>query len=108
RAGDLFGDGEGPDGIERTARHRVQERLTADVLDDEIDEAVVRLAEVGDLGDVDVADAIDGPRLAQEAVSLGGVAGEVATEDLHRDEAIDDVVATEIHGGHAAAADARN
>ena len=40
-----------------------------------------RLAEVGDLDDVRVVDAVDGARLAEEALAVRGVARQVLPQD---------------------------
>jgi hypothetical protein len=54
-------------------RHGREQRVARDVLHDQEDEALVGLAEVGDLHDVVVVHAVHGARLAQEAVALDGV-----------------------------------
>src|SRR5262249_35128409 len=82
-----------------------EERVTLHVLHHEVRDAV-GLAHVGDLDDVAMIDAIDRARLTEEALAIGGVQRERLVEDLDRGEALDDDVLRQVHGRHAARAEA--
>ncbi len=82
-----------------------QERLAGDVLHDEVGDAV-GLSHVGDLDDVPVVDAIDGLRLAEEPLAIGGARSEVGAKDLDRRESVDDHVPRQVDDAHPAGAEA--
>ena len=72
-------DAAGPRGRQGALVEQGGERRTGERLHDQVAALVGELAEVADLGDVRVTDAVEDARLAQEALVLGGVGG---AEDL--------------------------
>ena len=101
RARHLHADAGGARPREATALDVHEQRIAFDELHDEIRDAV-RLADVGNLDDVLVVDAIDGARLAQEALAMLGDERQLGTQDLDRAEPRDELVTREIHDRHAA------
>ncbi len=121
---ELVGPGEGLGDLQGNAQAAVlgQASLGRDgavegdspkVLHHEVAPAFGRLAEVGDVDDVLVVDAVGGLRLAQEAQAVGRVEAEIGGEELDGDVPLDDVVVLPVDGldravdrAHAAGADA--
>ena len=105
RARHLHADARGAWPREAAALDVGKQRVTLDELHHEIRDAV-GLADVGDLHDILVVDAIDGARLAEEALAVLGDQRELGPEDLDGAEARDQLVAREVDDGHAAGAEA--
>ena len=82
------------------------QRLAVDVLEDDVGAAAV-LAGVDHRDDVRVRDLGDRARLAAEALDLVGLVGDLAVQDLGRDPALERLVAGQVDGRHAAAAELR-
>jgi len=78
--------------------------LAGDELHDLIGRAVGQGAEVRDVDDGPVANARGGARLLDEALEDLAVAGDVALQDLHRHDLLDDGVARLEDHAHAALA----
>ncbi len=82
------------------------ERFAVAVLEDDVGPpAVLPGVDHGD--HVRVRDLRHRPRLAAKALDLVGLVGDLAVQDLCRDPALERLVAGEIHGRHAAAAELR-
>jgi hypothetical protein len=91
----------------RSARELRGERRPHQVLHHEIELSVFRLADVVDVDDVRVIDAIRGARFAQHPRAQVRFATEVGANQLHGDDAIDEHVSRAVDDAHAAFADAR-
>ena len=100
---DLQGDSERALQIESTGGERRLQGLALDVLHHEEDQPAV-FAEVGDLDDVRVVDAVDRARLAQEALAVRHVQAQVLAQDLDRAHALDHHVPGKVDDRHPAAA----
>ena len=108
RVGDLRGDAQRALGIEgRLTRDELGEWPALEVLHDEVEVAGGRAAEVGDLDDVLVADAVDGGRLIDEARDDVGVPRVLRVNDLEGGLATDHRMFREVHGTHASLAEQR-
>ena len=83
----------------------VLERVALEVLHHHVDDAVLGLAEVGDVDDVLVVDLVGGARLAEEALAQALVLRQRRVEELERDVAADELVARAVHRAHAAHAE---
>ena len=79
------------------------QRLALDVLEDDVGVAAV-LAGVDHGDDVGMGELGDRARLATEALDLVGLVGHLAVHDLHRDPALERLVARQVDRGHPAAA----
>jgi rhodanese-related sulfurtransferase len=90
---------------QRLRTDELAERLALQVLHHQKHQAVAGLAEVGDVDDVLVIDAIGRPRLAQEALTGCRVTREARGQELERYVAPHQLVPSPIHGAHAAGAD---
>ena len=82
----------------------VLERLAVDVLEDDVGPTAV-LAGIDHRDDVGMGDLGDGAGLAAEALDLVGLVGDLAMQDLCGDPALERLIAREVDGGHAAAAE---
>ena len=82
------------------------ERDAVQELHREVDQAVVGLAEVRDVDDVLVVDAVRRARLTQEARLVRRAMREVARQELERDVTAHHLVSRPIHGPHPALPDA--
>ena len=91
----------------RPARELARERRADEVLHDEIELALFGLADVVDVDDVRVVDAVGGARLAQHPRAEVRLAAQVGANQLERDDAIDEHVARAVDDAHAAFAEAR-
>ncbi len=91
----------------RARRELGRERRADEVLHHQIELAVVGLADVVDVDDVRVVDAIGGARLAQHPRAEVRLSAEVGPNQLDRDHAVDEDVSRAIDDAHAAFADAR-
>ena len=80
------------------------QRLALDVLEDDVGVAAV-LAGVDHGDHVRVRELGHRAGLAAEALELVGLVGDLAVHDLHRDPALERLVASQVHRGHAAAAE---
>ena len=89
------------------ARELARERGADQVLHDEIELALLGLADVVDVDDVRVVDAVGRARLAQHPGPQVRLAPQVRADQLHRDDAVDEHVAGAVDDAHAAFADAR-
>src|SRR6185295_6686248 len=74
---------------------------------DEIELAFFRLADVVDVDDVRVVDAVRGARLAQHPRAQVRFTAQIRADELECDDAIDEHVAGAIHDAHAASPEAR-
>ena len=92
--------------LERPLRELVRERGTYEVLHDEVELAVVRLADVVNVDDVRVVDAVGGASLAQHPRSEVRLAPKIGTDEFDRDDPIDEHVPRAVHDAHATFADA--
>ena len=90
----------------RSVRELVRERGTNQVLHHEVQLTVVGLADIVDVDDVGVVDAIGRARFAQHPSAQVRLAAQVGANQLHRDHAIDEHVASAVHDAHAAFANA--
>ena len=81
--------------------------MALEVLHHHVDDAVLGLAEVGDVDDVLVVDLIGGARFAEEALAQALVLGQRRVEELERDVAADELMARAVHRAHAADAEQR-
>ena len=108
RGGDVGADLGGLAGV-RAGRvaDDVAQRAAVDVLHDDEVRAVL-LAPVVDRDDVGVVQVGRGLRLAPEPLDERRVAGELGREHLERDRAVEQLVAGQVHLGHAAPGDARD
>ena len=89
------------------ARELARERRADEVLHDEVELALLGLADVVDVDDVRVVDAVGGARLAQHPRAKMRLAAQIGANQLQRDDAIDEHVAGAIDDAHAAFAEAR-
>jgi hypothetical protein len=89
----------------RTARELGAERRPDEVLHDEIELALFRLADVVDVDDVRVVDAVRGARLAEHPRTEVRLAAQIRANELEGDDAIDEDVARAIDDAHAAFAE---
>ena len=89
------------------ARELGRERRADQVLHDQVELALVGLADVVDVDDVRVVDAVGGARLAQHPRAQVRLAAQIGADQLDRDDAIDEHVAGAVDDAHAAFADAR-
>src|SRR3569623_123300 len=102
-----------PDREHATQRQRphrfelVRQRVAAQQLHDEVEDAVVGLADVVDVDDIGLVEPAREPRLAQEAFHRDAVARELGMNDLDRDLAVDRNLVRAIDGDHAAVAELR-
>ena len=100
------GDADRAVGRERRAvLDRLRQRRAVDVLHHRVRHALGRLAEVGDVDDVRMADARRRLRLLDEARDRRLVAHDLALEHLDRERALDHGVLDGEHDAHAALAD---
>ncbi len=91
----------------RVKRARVQhlpQRITLEVLHHQEHETVRGLAEVRDVDDVLVIDAVGSARFAQKALARIGVTGVAGRQELERHVAPDQLMATAVDRPHAACA----
>ncbi len=72
------------------------------VLHDQVELAVLGLADVVDVDDVRVIDAVRRARLAQHPRAQVRLAAEIRPDQLERDDAIDEDVARPVHDPHPA------
>ncbi len=111
------GDGEAAGDLDRVGERflRVEradpadpllQRLAFDVLEDDVGVAAV-LAGVDHGDDVGVGELGHRPRLLAEALELVGLLGHLAVHHLDRDVAVERLVARQVDGRHAAAAELR-
>ena len=91
----------------RPARQLARERRADEVLHDEVELALLGLADVVDVDDVRVVDAVGGARFAQHPGAQVRLAAQVGANELHRDDAVDEDVAGAVDDAHASFADAR-
>ena len=104
RGADLLGDADDAVPPHRSPLEHLEERLRRRVFHHEV-RGALELAEVGDLDDVRMVDAVDRARLAEEALALVGVEAEITPEDLDGVQPVDHHVAREVDDGHAARAE---
>jgi hypothetical protein len=83
------------------APEALRHRFALQVLHHEVELAVLRVAEVGDVDDVLVADLIDGLRLGHEPADDVRVLRELGVDRLHGDLLADDGVLGQIHDPHS-------
>ena len=107
RGAHLLEDVDGARERHRAARELVRERRADEVLHDEVELAVVGLADVVDVDDVRVVDAVGGARFAQHPRAQVRLAAQVGADQLDRDDAIDEHVTGAVDDAHAAFADPR-
>ena len=89
------------------ARELGRERRADEVLHDEVELALFGLADVVDVDDVRVIDAVGGARFAQHPRAQVRLAAQIGANQLERDDAIDEDVAGAIDDAHAAFAEPR-
>ena len=103
---DLRGDGEGsPLGKDDLSLQAVCQRLTLEVLHDEVEVAGGGVSEIADVHDVFVADLVDGLGLHHEARNHLWIARQFRMDRLHGDLLADDGMLAQIHHAHAAFAE---
>ena len=107
RRAHLFQDVDTPVERHRSVRQLVRERRADQVLHHQVQLAIVGFADVVDVDDVSVVDAVGRASLAQHPRAQVRFAAEVRADQLHRDHAIDQHVAGAVHDAHATFADAR-
>ena len=107
RGAHLLEDVDGARERHRALRELARERDADEVLHDEIELALFRLADVVDVDDVRVIDAVGGARLAEHPRAEVRLAAEVRADQLERDDAVDEDVTGAIDDAHAAFAGAR-
>jgi hypothetical protein len=104
RRGDLAGDRQRARRRQRAVVvHHLAEGAPLQELHDEVVQAVVGLAEVGDVHDVRVPDLVDRPGLLEEARHELGVRAHVGVQDLDGHPLADGRMDAEVHRPHAAA-----
>ena len=86
----------------RAARQLARERRADEVLHDEIELALLGLADVVDVDDVGVVDAVGGARLAEHPRAQVRLAAQVGANQLQRDDAVDEHVPGAVDDAHAA------
>jgi hypothetical protein len=91
----------------RPAGQLRRERRAHEVLHHEIELALLRLADVVDVDDVRVIDAVGRPRFAQHPGTEVRLAAQIGADQLQRDHAIDEHVARAVDDAHAPFAEAR-
>jgi hypothetical protein len=83
-------------------RELARERRADEVLHDEVELALFRLADVVDVDDVRVVDAVGRARLAQHPRAEVGLAAQVGANELQRDHPVDEDVTGAIDDAHSA------
>src|SRR6185436_8718344 len=91
----------------RAARYLRGKRSPDEVLHDEIELALLRLADVVDVDDVSVVDAVRGARFPEHPGAEMRLAAQVRPDQLDRDDAVDEHVPGAVDDAHPALADAR-
>jgi hypothetical protein len=79
-----------------------RERRADEVLHDEVELALLGLADVVDVDDVRVVDAVGGARLAEHPRAEVRLAAQVGADELERDDAVDEHVARSVDDAHRA------
>ena len=105
RGAHLLEDVDGAGERHRAARELARERGADEVLHHQVELAVFGLADVVDVDDVRVIDAVGGARFAQHPRAQVGLAAQVGANQLERDDPVDEHVARAIDDAHAAFAE---
>ena len=107
RGAHLLEDVDAPGDGQRPARQLAGERRADEVLHHEVELALLGLADVVDVDDVGVIDAVGGARLAQHPGAEVRLAAQVGPDQLEGDHPIDEDVPGAVHDAHPALAEPR-
>ena len=107
RRGHLLEDVDCARDRERALGHLAREARARQVLHDQVELALLRLADVVDLDDVSVVDAVGGACLAQHPRAKVGLASEIGSDQLEGHDAVDEDVPGPVDDAHPALAEER-
>ena len=103
----LLDNVDAPGDRHRAVRELGRQRRANEVLHHQVKLALVRLADIVDIDDVRVVDAVRGLRLAKHPGAQMRLGTEVGTDQLDRDDAVDEHMAGTIDEPHASLAQSR-
>ena len=106
RCAHLLEDVDAPRQLRGASRELRRERRPDEVLHDEVELALLGLADVVDVDDVGVVDAVGGARLAQHPRAQVGLTPQVGPNQFQRDDAVDEDMARAVDDAHPAFANA--